>query len=80
MNAEIQASAFQEVTVPAHNSGRSSFCRERFGLVVHHQRQLTQLLLWQRRRKERGEPVIEVEDILVLHKGPGREEGGHRYA
>ena len=24
--------------------------------------------LWQRRRKERGEPVIEEEDILVLQK------------
>jgi hypothetical protein len=49
-------------------------------LVAHHQRQLTQLSLWQRRRKERGEPVIEEEDILVLQKGPDREEGGHRHA
>ena len=39
-----------------------------FVLLAHHQRQLTQLSLWQRRRKERGEPVIEEEDILVLQK------------
>ena len=39
-----------------------------FVLLAHHQRQLSQLSLWQRRRKERGEPVIEEEDILVLQK------------
>jgi DNA modification methylase len=40
-----------------------------FQLVAHHQRHLSQLSLWQRRRKERGEPVIEEEDILVFRKG-----------
>jgi DNA modification methylase len=40
-----------------------------FRFMAHHQRQLSQLSLWQRRRKERGEPVIEEEDILVFRKG-----------
>jgi hypothetical protein len=39
-----------------------------FTLCVHHQRHLQNLSLWQRRRKERGEPVIEEEDILVFKK------------
>ena len=40
-----------------------------FVLLAHHQRQLSQLSLWQRRRKEHGERVIEEEDILVFRKG-----------
>lgn len=40
-----------------------------FRLVAHHQRRLDNLSLWQRRRKERGEPVVEEEDILVFRKG-----------
>jgi DNA methylase len=40
-----------------------------FTLHAHHQRQLRTLSLWQRRRKERGEPIIEEEDILVFQKG-----------
>jgi DNA modification methylase len=39
-----------------------------FTLHAHHQRHLHNLSLWQRRRKERGEPVVEEEDILVLRK------------
>ena len=55
--------------VPTTETTRA-VCQELgFHLVAHHQRQLTQLSLWQRRRKERGEPVIEEEDILVLQKG-----------
>lgn len=47
-----------------------SLCEELgFRLHVHHQRHLQTLSLWQRRRKERGEPVVEEEDILVLKKG-----------
>jgi DNA modification methylase len=37
-----------------------------FCLLERHQRTLGALSLWQRRRKERGEPVVEEEDILVL--------------
>jgi methylase of polypeptide subunit release factors len=37
-----------------------------FRLLERHQRALGSLSLWQRRRKERGEPVVEEEDILVL--------------
>jgi DNA modification methylase len=40
-----------------------------FTLHAHHQRHLQNLSLWQRRRKERGEPVVEEEDILVFRKG-----------
>jgi predicted RNA methylase len=40
-----------------------------FRLYAHHQRHLQNLSLWQRRRKERGEPVVEEEDILVFKKG-----------
>ena len=46
-----------------------AMCEElRLGLHAHHQRHLYILSLWQRRRKERGEPVMEEEDILVLKK------------
>lgn len=37
-----------------------------FRLVARHQRHVFPLSLWQRRRKERGEPVVEEEDILVF--------------
>lgn len=37
--------------------------------IARHQRLLTQLSLWQRRRKERGEMVVEEEDVLVFRKG-----------
>jgi predicted RNA methylase len=38
------------------------------GFVLHtrHQRQLSTLSLWQRRRKEAGQPVIEEEDALIF--------------
>ncbi len=39
-----------------------------FILIDHHQRFLSNLSLWQRRRKERGEPVVEEEDVLVFKK------------
>lgn len=39
-----------------------------FRLQARHQRRVYPLSLWQRRRKERGEPVVEEEDILVLRK------------
>jgi DNA methylase len=37
-----------------------------FRLVERHARRVYPLSLWQRRRKERGEPVIEEEDVLVF--------------
>ncbi len=40
-----------------------------FRLHAHHQRHLYHLSLWQRRRKERGEPVVEEEDVLIFKKG-----------
>lgn len=39
-----------------------------FALIARHQRRVHPLSLWQRRRKERGEPVIEEEDALVFRK------------
>jgi hypothetical protein len=39
-----------------------------FALHAHHQRSLHNLSLWQRRRKERGEPVVEEEDVLVFKR------------
>lgn len=41
---------------------------ERLGFVLHerHWRRVSPLSLWQRRRKERGEPVVEEEDVLCL--------------
>lgn len=43
---------------------------ERIGFVrvAHHQRALTCLSFWQRRRKEQGLPVVEEEDVLVFRK------------
>jgi hypothetical protein len=43
---------------------------ERLGLplVARHGRVVRPLSLWQRRRLERGEPVVEVEDVLVFEK------------
>lgn len=37
-----------------------------FKLAEHHARHIQHFSLWQRRRKERGEPVIEDEDVLVF--------------
>lgn len=42
-----------------------------FFLYARHQRILSQLSLWQRRRKEQGLPVVEEEDVLVFCKGRG---------
>jgi len=39
-----------------------------FALHDHYQRHLQNLSLWQRRRKERGEPVVEEEDVLVFKR------------
>jgi tRNA G10 N-methylase Trm11 len=41
---------------------------ETLGFKLHerHQRKVWPLALWQRRRKERGEPTVEVEDVLVF--------------
>lgn len=39
-----------------------------FHFVERHARRVYPLSLWQRRRKERGEPVVETEDILVFRK------------
>lgn len=43
---------------------------ESLGFVLHarHQRRVFPLSLWQRRRKERGDPVVEEEDALVFRK------------
>lgn len=37
-----------------------------FHLIDRHARRVWPLSLWQRRRKERGEPVVEEEDVLVF--------------
>ena len=37
-----------------------------FRLIERHARRVYPLSLWQRRRKERGEPIIEEEDVLVF--------------
>jgi hypothetical protein len=44
---------------------------ERLGFRLHarHARKVYPLSLWQRRRKERGEPVVEEEDVLVFTHG-----------
>lgn len=39
-----------------------------FSLYARHQRKLSNLSLWQRRRKEAGLPVVEEEDVLVFRK------------
>lgn len=39
-----------------------------FSLYTRHRRKLSQLSLWQRRRKEQGLPVVEEEDVLVFRK------------
>jgi len=39
-----------------------------FTLVERHARKLTTFSLWQRRRREKGMPVIEEEDVIVLRK------------
>ena len=46
-----------------------------FRLVDRHTRHLSQLSLWQRRRRERGEPVIEHEEALILEKTPCGTKG-----
>jgi predicted RNA methylase len=40
-----------------------------FRLAERHQRRVWPLSLWQRRRKEQGEPIVEEEDILVFQEG-----------
>jgi modification methylase len=40
-----------------------------FALTARHQRRVWPLSLWQRRRKERGEPIVEEEDVLVFEQG-----------
>lgn len=40
-----------------------------FRLVERHAREVYPLSLWQRRRKERGLPVVEDEDVLVFQRG-----------
>ncbi|MHB8596721.1 MAG: TRM11 family SAM-dependent methyltransferase [Ktedonobacteraceae bacterium] len=45
-----------------------------FSLHAHHQRYLHNLSLWQRRRKERGEPVIEEEDVLIFRKQQANDQ------
>jgi len=39
-----------------------------FTLIARHQRRVYPLSLWQRRRKERGELVVEEEDALVFRR------------
>jgi hypothetical protein len=46
-------------------------CRgQHFELINRHGRFIDNPSLWQRRRKEKGEPVVEVEDVLVFRKCP----------
>lgn len=40
-----------------------------FSLVARHARRVHPLSLWQRRRKERGELIVEDEDVLVFSRG-----------
>lgn len=40
-----------------------------FTLIARHARHVHPLSLWQRRRKERGEPIVEDEDVLVFQGG-----------
>lgn len=37
-------------------------------LIARHGRYIDNLSLWQRRRKEQGQPIVEVEDVLVFRK------------
>jgi hypothetical protein len=39
-----------------------------FRLVARHARHLSQLSLWQRRRREQGQPVVEEEEALVFER------------
>lgn len=41
-----------------------------FALIARHARRVFPLSLWQRRRKERGEPIVEEEDVLVFEVRP----------
>lgn len=40
-----------------------------FVLITRHARHVQQMSLWQRRRKERGDPVVEDESVLVFARG-----------
>jgi tRNA G10 N-methylase Trm11 len=43
-----------------------------FVLVERHERLIHPLSLWQRRRQERGEQIVEREDVLAFKKGEGQ--------
>jgi len=53
-------------------AGTIALC-ERLGyvLVAHYRRRLSQLSLWQRRRREAEQPVVEEEDALVFQQANG---------
>jgi hypothetical protein len=78
-SASLRQHGYLILIVKGHIRGRKrmatvaltiSVCEELgFRLYAHHQRHLQNLSLWQRRRKERGELVVEEEDILVFKKG-----------
>jgi hypothetical protein len=54
---------------------------ESLGLVLHarHQRLVYPLSLWQRRRKEKGLPIVEEEDALVFRRKAGEEQAKSRH-
>lgn len=43
-------------------------------LMARHEREVWPLSLWQRRRREKGQPVVEVEDVLVFGKAKVRSK------
>jgi predicted RNA methylase len=46
-----------------------------FQLAARHARRVYPLSLWQRRRKEKGEPITEDEDVLVFARGEEQPDG-----
>lgn len=47
-----------------------------FQPIARHRRRVWPLSLWQRRRREQGKSVIEVEDVLVLQRPASGALGG----
>ena len=54
--------------VPTADSTQALCTRLGFRIIARHRRRVWPLSLWQRRRKEQGKLVIEVEDILVFKR------------
>jgi tRNA G37 N-methylase Trm5 len=76
----LRASGFMMVVIKDHirqgervpMADQTALLCQRLGFSVHarHQRRVSPLSLWQRRRKEAGLPVVEEEDVLIFtHAG-----------